>query len=124
MQMTKNVRREDVQPVLMSTRRSRSRSRRLGALGAVALVLLAWSAVALAASGGNSIATISGSFADSCRDFTAHSSKDISHVELRYADGRVVKDETIEKPDYSLDGAVGDELGSATVKSGTTTETF
>jgi hypothetical protein len=88
------------------------------------LVLLAWSAVAPAESGGNSVATISGSFADSCRDFTAHSSKDISHVELRYADGRVIKDETIETPDYSLDGAVGDELGSAAVKSGTTRETF
>jgi hypothetical protein len=117
-------RHSSVQRVLMSSRRTRGRSRRLGALGAVALVLLAWSAAALAQPGGNSAATISGSFADSCRDFAAHSSKDISYVELRYADGRVVKRETIKTPDYSLDGAVGDELGSAAVKSGTTTETF
>ena len=113
-----------VQRVLMSSRRTRGRSRRLGVLGAVALVLLAWSAAALAQPGGNSAATISGSFADSCRDFAAHSSKDISYVELRYANGRMVKLETIKTPDYSLDGAVGDELGSAAVKSGTTTETF
>ena len=100
-----------VQRVLTSSRRTRGRSRRLGVLGAVALVLLAWSAVALAGSGRNSAATIRGSFADSCRDFAAHSTKDISHVELRYADGRVTKDESIETPDYSLDGAAGDELG-------------
>ena len=69
-------------------------------------------------------ATISGAFGDSCRDFSAHSSKDISNVVITYADGRVVKDETINKPDYSLDGGPGDEIVSAVVKSGTTTQSF
>lgn len=86
---------------------------------------LAWSAAALAESGGgNGTATISGSLSDGCRDFAAHSSKDISHVELYHADGRVLKDETLNRPDYSIDGAAGDEIEFAIVKSGTTSERF
>jgi hypothetical protein len=85
---------------------------------------LIFSVSGMAAPGGNSAASIAGSFGDSCRDFAAHSSKDISHVVLRYADGRMVKDETIGSPDYSIDGASGDELEFAIVKSGTTTQTF
>jgi hypothetical protein len=77
-----------------------------------------------AAGGGKSAATITGSFADSCRDFATHSSKDISHVELHYADGGVVKDESIDRPDYAIDGGAGDEIEFALVKSGTTIEQF
>ena len=74
--------------------------------------------------GGNSAATITGSFADSCRDFAAHSSKDISYVELHYAAGSVVKDETINSPDWAIDGGPGEEIDFANVKSGTTIEEF
>src|SRR5688500_12410235 len=74
--------------------------------------------------GGNSAATITGSFADACRDFAAHSSKNISHVEIHYVDGRVVKDESISSPDHAIDGGAGDEIGFAVVKSGTTSEQF
>jgi hypothetical protein len=94
---------------------------------ALALALAAtliFSGSGLASRGGNSAATISGSFADSCRDFTAHSSKDISHVEIHYADGRVVKDESTTTPDFAIDGGAGDEIDYMDVKSGTTTETF
>ena len=67
---------------------SGSRTVRLAlGLGVIALV---WSAAALADRGGNSAATITGSFSDGCRDFTAHATKvgseqgkDISYVELR-----------------------------------------
>ena len=100
------------------------------ALG-LAVVALVWSAAAFADRGGNSAATITGSFSDGCRDFTSHATKvgsqqgkDISYVELRYADGEVVRDETIASPDYSIDGAAGDEIDFAVVKSGTTTERF
>lgn len=86
--------------------------------------VLTFSVAGLAAPGGNSAASIAGSFADTCRDFASHSSKDISHVETHYADGRVVKDETITSPDYSVDGGNGDEIEFAVVKSGVTTETF
>lgn len=73
----------------------------------------------------NGSAEISGEFSDQCRDFTAHSSKDISHVELHYADGRVEKDESIDSPDYSVDGGPGDEIDYyAIVKSGTTKKRF
>ena len=89
----------------------------------VALTALVWSTAALAG-GGNGAATITGSYADGCRDLTVHSSKNISFVVLQYADGRVVKDKQINEPDYARDGAAGDELGAALVKSGTTTETF
>jgi hypothetical protein len=101
-------------------------TRRSGA-GAVVLALIAILASSVAAEGaepGNSAATITASFSDSCTDFEAHSGKDISHVEIRYADGRVVKDESIDSPDYSIDGDAGDEIDSAIVKSGTTTERF
>ncbi len=69
-------------------------------------------------------ATITGSFTDSCRDFAARSSKDISHVVINYADGRVVKDETIDSRDWSIDGGLGDEISSARVKSGRTVQPF
>jgi hypothetical protein len=91
--------------------------------GAVVFALVAtlcWSAAAPAAPN----ASITGSFGDSCRDLAAHSSKDISHVELRYADGRVVKDEHLDGADFAIDGESGQEMASATVKSGTTTEQF
>jgi hypothetical protein len=89
----------------------------------VVLVAMATQASGLVASADPN-ATIEGSFGDSCRDFEAHSSKDISHVEIRYADGRVVKDETVDSPDYSIDGGAGDEISSAIVKSGTTRQQF
>ena len=96
------------------------------AAGWVALV--AWLGAAPAAlavpDGGNSAATITGSFADSCRDFAAHSSKDISYVELHYAGGSVVKDETINNPDWAIDGGPGEEIDFAAVKSGTTIQEF
>ena len=74
--------------------------------------------------GGKSAATITASFADSCRDFAAHSSKTISHVEIHYVSGRVLKDESITSSDYAFDGATGDEIEFAIVKSGTTSERF
>ena len=69
-------------------------------------------------------AVISGSFGDSCRDFAAQSSKDISHVVLSYADGRTVKDEGVGSRDFATDGGVGDELATVTVKAGTTSQSF
>jgi hypothetical protein len=90
----------------------------------VTLACLAASHAAMASPGGNSAATISATFADSCRGFVAHSSKDISHVVLHYADGRVVKDESIASPDYAIEGAAGDELEFAIVKSGTSRNLF
>lgn len=91
------------------------------------MAMLAWLVAAPAATAddqGNSAAVISGEFGDSCTNFEAHSTKDISYVEIHYADGRVVKDETIDSPDYAIDGGTGDEIDSASVKSGTTTEQF
>ena len=88
------------------------------------LASLAASSAALAAPGGNSAATISAAFANSCRTFIAHSSKDISHVELHYGDGRTVKDESIGSPDYALEGGTGDALEFAIVKSGITRQLF
>src|SRR5260370_10637470 len=91
-------------------------------LGLVAI--LAWLASAPAAlatpGGGKSAAAITASFADSCRDFAAHSSKDISYVDVQYVDGRRVKDESINIPDSAMDGSAGDEIEFAIVKSGTT----
>jgi hypothetical protein len=81
-------------------------------------------APAATARSGSSSATITGAFSDACRDFATHSSKDISHVEVGYADGRVVKDETINRPEYSLDGGPGGEIAYAVVKSGTTSQRF
>jgi hypothetical protein len=72
----------------------------------------------------SSAATITGAFADSCRDFTAHSSKDISYIELQYVAGAVIKNETINSHDHAIDGGTGDEIKVATVKSGTTIEEF
>jgi len=86
--------------------------------------LLAASVTHATQRGSNSDATIAGSFDDVCRDLTAHSSKDISYVEIHYADGRVVKDEAIESPDYAIDGGAGDEIEFANVKSGTSREIF
>ena len=107
--------------------RFRSHFRHVVAYPALVLVAIATLVISVGvgtASGGNSTATITGSFSDSCRDFAAHSSKDISHVVIRYADGRTVKDESTTTPDFLIDGAAGDEIDSATVKSGQTTETF
>ncbi|MPZ01013.1 MAG: hypothetical protein GEU97_24220 [Actinophytocola sp.] len=79
---------------------------------------------------GNSDAVITGSFSDECRDFEADAEKpdgkpkDISYVELHYADGRVVKDESVNSPHYEIDEGPGDEKTHAFVKSGTTTERF
>jgi PKD domain len=97
-----------------------TRSKLRGVLGALLLAGLVSAAAASAAC----TAKITGSFADSCRDFVAHSSKDISHVVIRYADGRVVKDESTTTPDFAIDGGPGDEIDSATVKSGRTRKTF
>jgi hypothetical protein len=69
-------------------------------------------------------ATITASFADSCRDVAVHASKDVSHVVIRYTDGREVKDETIDSPDYAIDGGPGDEIASLTVKASVNRETF
>lgn len=92
---------------------------------------LAWTGAADAQPSGTGAATITGSFSDGCRDFTSHAAKldsqqgkDISYVEIHYVDGRVVKDETINRPDFSLDGAAGGEIDFAIVKSGTTSERF
>ncbi len=68
--------------------------------------------------------SISGTFADSCRDFAAHSSRDITRVELRYADGRVHVPGGVSGRDYAVDGGSGDEIASASVTSARTTRTF
>jgi hypothetical protein len=92
---------------------------------AIAVVAtLLFSGDGLAANRGNSAATITATFADSCRDFAAHSSKDISHVVIHFADGRVVKDERITTPNYAIDGGAGEEIAFVFVKSGTTRERF
>ncbi|MFB9726361.1 choice-of-anchor P family protein [Haloechinothrix salitolerans] len=73
---------------------------------------------------------ITGQFSDECRDFEADvekpdgKPKDISYVELHYADGRVVKDEDVNSPHYEIDEGPGDEKTHVFVKSGTTTERF
>ena len=72
----------------------------------------------------NCSATITGALADSCRDFTTHSSKDISYVKLFYVDGRTIKYEHINSHDWAIDGEAGDELDFVRVKSGTTVEEF
>ena len=76
------------------------------------IAMLAWLAAAPAAQGPSegrkSAATITGAFADSCRDFSAHSSKDISYVELHYAAGFDVKNESIDSHDHAIDGNAGD----------------
>jgi hypothetical protein len=92
----------------------------LGALVLAVMAILVWPVAALAAP----TATVTGSFSDSCRDFEAASSKDISHVEIIYADGRVAKDESVDSPDFAIDGDAGDEIDLVMVKSGTTREAF
>jgi hypothetical protein len=104
------------------------------AVGSLALVLaatLSWAGAAIADSSGSGAGTITGSFSDGCSDFFSRATKigssqgkDISYVELHYADGRVVKNETITSPDYAIDGGAGDEIDFAIVKSATTTERF
>ena len=90
-----------------------------------AALLVSWVAAPAALAGqGNSTATITGSFADSCRDFTTHSTKDISYVKLRYASGLVVKHENINSHDWAVDGGPGEEIASARVKSALTREEF
>lgn len=88
------------------------------------LLLVAASGVLPAPVGAVPGAAITGAFADACRSFTAHSSKDISHVEVHYADGRVVKNEAIDSRDYALHGSATDEITSVVVKSSTTRVTF
>jgi hypothetical protein len=97
--------------------------------GAGWVALLAWlgaAPAALARTGHSDCggATITASFADSCRDFAAHSSKTISYVELHYVAGAVVKHWHIDSHDYAIDGGPGDEIDFAKVKSGTTIEEF
>lgn len=94
------------------------------ALALALVAALACTAGAEGAPSANSAATITGSFAASCTDFEAHSSKDVSHLEIHYADGVVVKDETIDSPDFSIAGEAGDVIEFALVKSGTTEERF
>jgi hypothetical protein len=100
------------------------------ALCAVTLTLVSMLALSVAGSAAqapsrrNSAATITGAFADSCRDFTARSSKDISYVELHYVAGSVIRDESINRGDHSIDGGAGEEIELAIVKSGTTVEEF
>ncbi len=87
-------------------------------------LIVGWSPVLAASGSANSGATITGSFNDDCRDFTATSSKDMSHVEIHFSDARVVKDETVGSRDYEIDGAAGDEIHVAIVKAGTTRQSF
>ena len=110
-----------------SARRIAPAALALAAIGAFALLVSAPAAPGAA----NSAATITGEFSDSCRDFEAHAfkegtekPKDISHVEIQYVNGDVVKDEAVAGPDYLIDGNEGEELDFVIVKSGTTTETF
>jgi hypothetical protein len=110
-----------VRPAFASPLRARWTA--LGGLVAVLLAAPVCSVAALAAPG-NSAATITGSFGDSCRDFVAHSSKDISHVEFTYRDGRVVKHEDVDSRDVAVDGDIGDEIDLVLVKSGTTENQF
>ena len=109
-------------------RRVRSRAGAGGRTVSAAIATLAFLAAASPApakpGAGNSAATITGSFTDSCRDFTARSTKDISHAVIHYSDGGVAKDESTRTHDYSIDGGPGDEIDSVDVKSGTTRQTF
>ena len=95
----------------------------LGALSFVLFTSHVLSSSVLAAPG-NSAATITGSFGESCRDFTAFSTKDISHVEVTYLGGYVEKDEDGDRSDLMIDGDAGEEIESVLVKSGTTVERF
>jgi hypothetical protein len=91
----------------------------------VLTLLVAASAMLLCPPAGASPhAAITGEFGETCRDFAAHASKDISHVVIRYVDGRVVKDETVDSPDFAVGGGPGDAIASVVVKSGTTSTSF
>src|SRR5262245_61024856 len=102
----------------------RSRALLLVNLMLVAISCLVAQPAQAQSKGGKSAATIIGQFGDSCRDFAAHSSKDISYVELHYVAGPVVKDESINRPDHVIDGGAGSEIDFVSVKSGTTIEEF
>ncbi len=104
-------------------RRAKARSLASGAVALVVMSTLAWSATSSAGLSKSS-ATITGAFGDSCRHFESRSSKEIGHVEIHYADTRVVKDEIVASHDFSIDGGAGDEIASAIVKSGRTTQQF
>jgi hypothetical protein len=109
------------------TPRSYRLRRSRAAVSAFALFLATTTALvsSVSAPAGNGVATITAdTFTDSCRDVSFHSSKDISYVEIHYADGRVVKDEDVTGPDFSIDGHTGDEIDFAIVKSGTTRDHF
>jgi hypothetical protein len=95
----------------------------IAAFGLVMLATLGWSVAATAATG-NSAASIAGSFGDSCRDFSAVSTKDVSHAVITYADGRVVKVEDIDTGTFGADGDPGEEIDFVLVKSGTTEDRF
>jgi hypothetical protein len=97
---------------------------RIRVVVAIAAAMVASPASPASNAGGRSAATITGSFADSCRDFATRSSKDISYVEAHHRDGRVARTEGLSGPEYAIDGQPGDELEVVTVKSGTTTEQF
>jgi hypothetical protein len=92
----------------------------------IAILASIGTAGAASHSQGNSSAVITGTFSDDCQDFEGHSSKDISHVVVDYVDPSKAdyKDDSVNSPDYVIDGDDGDELKSVTIKSGTTTETF
>ena len=92
---------------------------KIGFLVAAGVMLLR-----LPAAGASPQATITGQFGDACRAFAAHASKDISHVVIQYVDGSVVRDETVNGPDFSVGGGSGDEIASVVVKSGTTSTSF
>lgn len=98
--------------------------RRVGLSASLAALISLTAFLGVASAKASPTATITGSFSDSCRDFSAHSSKDISHVVIRYADDRTVKDESTTTPDYAIDGSAGDEIDSVDVKSGQTLESF
>jgi hypothetical protein len=99
-----------------------SSPRLLAAALALALAF-AWTGVA-GARPDNGGAAITGSFSDACRDFTAHAESVISFVELHYADGRVARDESVDGPDYALEGSTGGELDRVLVKAGRTKKPF
>ena len=69
-----------------------------------------------------SAADISVGFSADCMDLTALSSKDISFVEIHFADGTAIKDEPTASPWYSYDGGV--VITDVSIKSGTTLQTF
>jgi hypothetical protein len=94
-----------------------------GTLAFALAVTLAWTSVA-GARPDNGGAAITGAFSDGCRDFAAHAESAISFVELHHADGRVVRDESVDGPDYALDGSAGDELERVLVKAGRTKKPF